>query len=251
MKSVLLPLVAMVAVSSASVCGETPLRETRSTLEKWVEARQLVSKAKSDWQSDKESLEQTIQLFERELKAVDEQMLKVNTNSVQVDKERSEAESLKSASTAALERVKAFAAEFEKKVKTATAQMPVPLQDTLKPLLNHMPAEGNTKMSAAERLQVIIGILNEMDKFDNAVSVFSEKRKDPKGEEIAVETLYVGLGTAYFVNDKGDFAGVGSPGKAGWEWTNKPEIAPSVREAIRVYRNERPAAFVSLPATIH
>src|SRR5215207_1931779 len=97
----------------ACVAAESPLVETRSSLEKWVETRQLVSKAKSDWQADKETIQQTIQLFERELKGVAEQMAKVSTNSVQVDKERTEAEALQKASKESLERARQFAAGFE------------------------------------------------------------------------------------------------------------------------------------------
>ena len=43
-----------------SVQAGTSLTETRSTLEKWVETRQLVSKTHTDWQTDKETIEQTI-----------------------------------------------------------------------------------------------------------------------------------------------------------------------------------------------
>ena len=78
-----------------SVNAQGPLNETRSTLEKWVEARQLTSKAKSDWQSDKELLEQTSHLFERELASVEEQMIRLGTNSSQVEKERVEANELR------------------------------------------------------------------------------------------------------------------------------------------------------------
>ena len=98
---------------------------------------------------------------------------------------------------------------------------------------------------------MVVGILGELDKFNNAVAIFSEKRKNSQGEEVAVETIYVGLGAAYFVNDANNFSGVGTPGAAGWEWTAKPEIAASVRDVIRVYRNEHPANFVALPATVH
>ena len=35
------------------------LSETRSTLERWVETKQLISKTRSDWQTDKETIEQT------------------------------------------------------------------------------------------------------------------------------------------------------------------------------------------------
>jgi hypothetical protein len=239
----------------ASLCmsasAETSLNETRSTLEKWVETRQLVSKTKSDWQSDKEMLEQTVELLNRELKSVGDQISKLGTNSVQVEKERTQAEAALKASNDNLETAKEFTVGFEGRLRKFIPQLPSPLQDTIKSLVNRLPADStNTKMAPTERVQVIVGILNELDKFNNAVSVFSEKRKNQKGEEVAVQTIYVGLGAAYFVNDAGDFAGIGSAGANGWDWTIKPELASSVREAIQIYRNERPARFVALPATI-
>ena len=60
------------------------------------------------------------------------------------------------------------------------------------------------------------------------------------GSVTTVEAVYLGLGSAYFVNDGGDLAGVGSPGPNGWEWNNQPELASRVREVIRIYKNERP-----------
>ena len=234
-----------------SVMSEPPLAETRSTLEKWVETRQLISKTRSDWQSDKEMLEQTAQLLERELKSVEEQLTKVSTNNSQVEKERLQAEGQLKVANDGLEDMKRFATDFEAKINKLTLRFPVPLQETLKPLLGRMPADpATTKMQTTERVQVIVGILNEVDKFNNGVGVYSEKRKNDKGEEVAVETVYIGLGSAYFVNDSGDFAGMGTVGTNGWQWTMKPEIAGSVREVVKIYRTERPAKFVSLPAVI-
>ena len=71
-----------------------------------------------------------------------------------------------------------------------------------------------------------------------------------KGEEVSVQTVYLGLGAAYFVNEAGDFAGTGTAGKNGWEWTAKPEIATTVQEVVKIYRNERAARFVTLPAAV-
>jgi septal ring factor EnvC (AmiA/AmiB activator) len=240
-----------VLTAAIAAHAETPMNETRSTLEKWVETRQLVSRTKSEWQSDKEMLQQTIELLNRELKAVDEQMTKLNTNTVQADKERALAEASLKSSNESLEKSKEFTTRFEEQIRKLVPQLPNPLQDTLKPLLNRLPADAaTTKMAPTERVQVSVGILNELDKFNNAVSLFNEKRKNAKGEEVAVETVYIGLGAAYFVNESGDFAGTGTPGAAGWEWNVKPELAPSVREVIRIYRNERPAKFIALPATV-
>lgn len=234
-----------------NLCAATPVAETRSVLEKWVETRQLISRTRNDWQADQETLTQTIALYERELKSITEQMSKVSTNSTQVAKEKQDAEAALKSSNEALDRAWQFAATTEAQVRKLVPQLPTPLQDILKPLLGRMPADpANTKMLAAERVQVIVGVLNELDKFNNAVNVFSEKLKNPKGEEAAVQTIYVGLGAAYFVNDAGDFAGVGMPGVNGWEWTPKPELASTVMEVVKIYRNERPARFVTLPATI-
>jgi hypothetical protein len=105
-------------------------------------------------------------------------------------------------------------------------------------------------MAATERIQVVVAVLNELDKFNNAVTIFGEKRKNAKGEEVAAETVYVGLGAAYFVNDAGDFAGSGSPGPKGWEWSIQPELAGPIREVVRIYRNEQSAKFVGLPVTV-
>lgn len=235
----------------SAVAAETPLTDARATLEKWVEARQQISKAKSDWQADKETTQQTVLLFERELKSVAEQMSKVSTNTVQVGKERAESEALQMASKEGLERAKQFVTGFEKEITGLLPRLPLPLQDIVRPLINRMPADAaTTKMTVAERVQVVIGILNEMDKFNNGVTIFSEKRKNDKLEELSVETVYVGLGAAYFVSDSGDFAGMGTAGPNGWEWTTKPELGEPVREIIRIYKNERPARFVPLPATI-
>lgn len=228
-----------------------PLTDAKSAIEKWVETRQLISKTRSDWQTDKDTIEQTVALYERELKTIEEQMSKVSTNNSQVVKEMAEAEALKKTSNESRDRAAQFATEFEAKLKKVVPQLPAPLQDIVKKDMARIPADSaNTKMLAAERVQVCVAVLNEFDKFNNAVNVFNEKRKNEKGEEVAVQTMYVGLGAAYFVNDTADFAGTGAPGTSGWQWTNKPEIAPTMHEAVKIYRNERTARFLTLPITV-
>jgi septal ring factor EnvC (AmiA/AmiB activator) len=251
----ILILLAVGLVSNQSIAADSsvsPLSQTRSTLEQWVQTRQLTSKTRSDWQTDKESIEQTIALYERELKSVEEQMSKVSTNNTQVTKEMAEATALQKVSNETLDVSRNFATELEAKVKQFAPKLPVPLQDILKPHLARLPADpANTKMLAAERVQVLVGVLSELDKFNNAVNLFNEKRKNPKGEEVAVQTIYIGLGAAYFVNEAGDFAGSGSSSANAWEWSVKPEIATAVQEVVKIYRSERTARFVTLPASVH
>lgn len=227
------------------------LTDARLTLEKWVETRQQISKTRTDWQSDKETLEQTIQLFDRELQKVSDDLSKLSTNNVQVEKERKLAEASLKASEESLERTRQFASEFEKQILQLVPRLPAPLQEILKGPLNKLPSSStNTTQSAPERILNVVSILGELEKFNHAVTIFSEKRKNPKGDEVSVETVYVGLGAAYYVNEGGDVAGLGSPGVNGWEWTHQPDLAGRVREVIRIYKNERPAKFILLPVVI-
>ncbi len=251
MKRTLMAAILTAGLVAMGADSSDKLSATRGTLEKWVEARGLVSKTRTDWQSDKETLQQTVLILERELKGVEEKFSKLTTNNVQAEKERAETEASIKASNEGLAPAQQFAVEFEGKIRALAPRLPDPLQDILKPLFARLPAEGtNTQMKATERVQAIVAILNELDKFNNALNVFSEKRKNAAGAEVSVETVYIGLGAGYFVNDSGDFAGLGTPGATGWEWSTQPEIAGQVREVIRIYRNERPAKFVSLPAVI-
>lgn len=241
-----------VAEPAASGPGAVnPLSVVRTGIEQWVQTRQLVSRTRSDWEAEKEILGQSKALFERELASIADQLGKVSTNSTQVDRERASAEKDLKDANAALDHARETVAGLEAKVKALTPVLPRPLLEIMRPLSSRLPDDPKTtKTGVTERLQTVVSLLNEIDKFQNSVTLTSENRKNDRGEEVAVESVYVGLGAAFFVNATGDFAGSGSPGPKGWEWTNQPAIGTSVREIIRIYRGERTATFVALPVTI-
>jgi hypothetical protein len=99
-------------------------------------------------------------------------------------------------------------------------------------------------------MQNLVGLINEVDRFNGAISVESEIRSNAAGLEVQVETLYLGLARGYFVGEEGRFAGVTVPTESGWEVTLRPELGPSIRRAIAMYRNQQPAALVGLPFEI-
>lgn len=242
---------AALAAGGAEVSPEARLTETRSLIEQWVQARQLADRTRTDWASDRALLEQSKVLFERELQAEEERMRRIGTNVVQVGVERVETERELAAANAALERLGSLVAEFENRVRALSPLIPDPLRPDLQPFLNRLPAEGApTRLSVPERLQTVVGFLNELDKFNSTVTLADEKRADPSGQQASVEVIYLGLGQAYFVDATGRFAGVGRPGPEGWQWTTRNEIGPAVRDAVAMYRNAKPAAFVTLPAAV-
>lgn len=235
----------------AGFAQESPLASSRETIAQWAQTRQLISQTKTGWESDREMLGQTRNLFERELKAVKAQLSKVSTHSTVADRERAEAEASLKEHSDALEAARKLVMELEAVLKQTLPLLPPPLLATLKPLSDRLPADASsTKAGVIERAQTVVALLNEIDKFNNAVSVFPEKQPNAKGETVSVDTLYLGLGAAWFVDASGEVAGVGRPTPKGWEWKLQPGITEPARNAIAMYRSQKPAAFVALPATV-
>lgn len=231
--------------------AESPLNAARDSLTQWVQTQQLISRTRTEWEADREMLQQSKALFERELKSVQDEMAKQSTNSGVADAERLKLDAELKRSNEALDAARAQVATMETALRQLLPLLPEPVLAGAQQLLNRLPADpANTKAGVTERVQTVVSLLNEVDKFNNAVTVFTEKRKNAQGEEVSVETVYAGLGAAYFVNESGNFAGYGQAGDQGWVWTVDSALAPEVRELIRIYRNERTARFVPLPAAI-
>lgn len=231
--------------------ADTPLTSARETVAQWVQTQQLISRTRADWEADREMLAQSKALFDRELKAVQDDLGKQSTNSTVADAERLKAEAELKRANEALEKARGVIVGLEAEIRSLLPLLPAPVLIGAQSLLDRLPADSSqTKASVTERVQTVVSLLNEIDKFNNAVTVFTEKRTGPNGEEVSVETIYAGLGAAFFVNESGDFAGTGRPGPKGWEWTVNPGLAASVREVIRIYRNERTARFELLPVVL-
>ncbi len=238
-------------VAGAAPAPGGPVSETRERVAQWVQARQLISRVEADAAASKELLLRTKMLHERELAALDEALGRVSTNSTQVASERAKAESELAVSQAALERARELVTTLEKDVLALRPLLPEPLIDQARALLDRIPQRPESaKTSVPERLQAVVALLNEVDKFHQSVAVVGGRRADEAGNEVSVETLYLGLGAAYFTDPAGRVAGVGIPSAEGWKWTLRSELGPRIRDAIGVYRNTTPPEFVALPFRI-
>jgi len=113
-----------------------------------------------------------------------------------------------------------------------------------------MPAPGATsKVTVAERLQNVLGILNEMNKLNGEITVASEIRPLSDGKPSEVKTVYVGLGQAYFVSAGGE-AGIGRPSQSGWIWQPANELSAQITTVLEILQNKSGPKFVPLPVTI-
>jgi hypothetical protein len=250
-------LVAAASVSAGAATAQTDsaadevLGSTRSAVEKWVETQQIISKEKKDWQLGKEVLEQRISLIENEITSLEEKTAETRKAIGEADAKRRELasrnEQLKTAAASLYDRI----GPLEQKTRELLATLPEPLQERVAPLSQRMPDDPeNTEVSLSERFQNVIGILNEVNKFNRDITVTNELRELPDGSMAEVTVVYLGLGQAYYVTSGGDGAGVGRPAADGWEWTAANHLAPEIFQTVEILKNAEPPAFVPLPVEI-
>jgi len=242
------------AAPAMKVTSETaPIIEaTRETLTKWVETKQLISKEKSDWASGKDILEDRVRLAEAETTTVRDKLKEISTAVAEAQKKRDELAAQNDKLKATAEKSKAMVIAAEKKLRPLIPQLPEPLREKLKPIIARFPEDSEkSTASMAERLQNVLGILDQASAFNSTVASVKELRTFPDGTRAEVTTVYLGLSQAYYTNREGTLAGIGHPGPDGWVW--KPDNANGKKILLAVHileGKEKGATFIDLPVKI-
>lgn len=231
--------------------GERPVAATRNALEQWVELRKVISQEKRDWAEGRELLADRIEIVRREIAArrqqIEDARASIGTADEKLAELVAERDGLKAASTS----LDGSAAALEERTLALLGLVPDPIRERVKPLSQRFPeADAATKLSLSERFQNVVGVLNEVNKFNREVSVSSEVRDLAGGTTAEVTALYVGIGQGYYVTADKRAAGVGRSGAAGWEWAPANDAAAEIAEAVAILQGEAPARFVQLPIRI-
>jgi Protein of unknown function (DUF3450) len=236
------------AATTTAAPAATP-DTARATMARWVETQQVIAKETRDWQQSKEMLQSRIALLKSEIAALEGKLKELQATGADADHKRSalvaEDQSLVSAATS----LAAWAGELEGQLQDLGKRLPDPLREKVGPLYARMPADPkNTKVSLAERYQNVVGILNEVAKFNNEISMASEVRP-LGGRPSEVKTVYVGLAQAYYLSAGGE-AGIGRPDASGWQWEPVAGLAPKVQEVVEVLQSKASPKYVPLPVTV-
>jgi len=226
------------------------LEETRLTMGKWIETQQIISKERNDWSQGKEILLGRLELVKKEVESLEETIAKdqasVAESNAKLQELQAESKQLEDVGAQLTDAV----AGMEVQDRDLFRRLPEPLQTTLQPLFDRMPADpANTKVSAAERFQNVLGILDAVNKANNEISVSYEVRTLADGAPSEVKAIYVGLAQAYYVSARGE-AGTGRPGPDGWTWSPSATIGNDVTTALEILEGKHTPAFVPLPVTL-
>ncbi len=226
------------------------MKASREALSKWVETQQILAKEKKDWQTGKEILNSRISLVKGEIEDVEKKMQEVSTAGAESVQKKGDITKEEATLREAAAAVATRTATLERDIKALMPRLPEPIKTKVEPLVARMPADPeHTNVSVAERLQNVVGILNEVGKFNGEITLATEVRTLADGKPSEVRTVYVGLAQAYYVSASGE-AGIGRPGDQGWTWEPRKELAGDVQHVVEILQTKAKPAFVALPVSI-
>jgi hypothetical protein len=242
------------ASTTVLVSAETELEKNFSLLDKWVEVEKTLTKEKYDWDVQKQGLQDVISVYEKELEMLDVKIADAQEFTSAADSKKSglleEQEKFREMEAS----LKLIVAKQEGYLKRLIKVLPTPLKMEISPLVQRIPADQeNTTLSLSQRLQSIVGILTQIDKFNTTVEVVPEQREFDSGSLIQVKTIYFGLGAAYYSDSSGVHSGYGRPSASeGWDWVEDSIISEKVLKLIAMYEGgTTEIEFLPLPVKIN
>ena len=242
----------LVITTAALAQNAVEIETVRTKVQEWVKTRQLISDEKAEWKAEKQAMQDTLDLLNSELTQLNSELEAIAKEGTDSDSEIESLVDQKEQLRAAADLLSKEISSLEKAVLKLTNRFPPPLQATILQLKNRIPTteRGAAKRTLGERMLNIVGILNTAEKFDNTVT-FDGETRTIGGESVQVDVLYIGLGTAYYLDKSGARAGIATIGADGWSWKEANNAATEIANLFAVYeRTAAEAAFVSLPAEV-
>lgn len=250
-KMLLTGLAALVLTAPAQAQDEQATRlqieKTREVIAQYVKTRQEIARVKNEWKAYQELSDRRIDLYEREIRKLSETISAAEEQTTQAEREiariRDEIAQLRGANNIVAKALPAI----EDKVRELYQYFPSPLKNKVQRLVQQL---GKSRQ-ASDRMAIVIGILNEVDKFNAEFNFDTQEKSLPSGETRLVDVIYIGLAVAYYADKEGTVGGIGVPAEGEWAWTERNDIAPAIRDAVLYYNDEiKPAMLVELPVTI-
>jgi len=228
------------------------LNEARSTVGRWVNVEQTISREAIAWQEKKTLLNDLITVAKQEIASLKKQIAETDKVTGEAESRRAELVKERDANLKNARRVATFLAGFEKRLRESHKRLPPPLQKQLESLMQRIPQDPtDTTLGIAERMQTVVGIVSQIQRFDAVPTTGEEMMPADDGTKREVLTIYLGLGASYFAAADGTMAGFGVLTESGWEWRNQPDLADAVLSAIESAKgSNRDASFANLPVQL-
>ncbi len=250
-----LTLPAIICLALLLRCGaraDELLSDAREAVSQWVAVEKTLSREAAAWREKQANLNDLISVARKEIESLQAQIADSKETTTVADARRDglveRQERLKKTTAA----ISGFLEPTESRLRELKKRLPAPLQEKLASHYKRLPSNAETtSLGLAERMQTVVGILTEIQKFDTVVTVVENVRKLNDGSSGEVRTIWFGLGAAYYISAGGRDAGVGEPGAEGWTWKSQPELAEAILEVFNAAEGRaRETGFTPLPVNV-
>jgi len=225
-----LPLVAQETSKTEPVAPSMDPVATRELIAQWVKTERVISEEKTNWQVEKKRMQDLLDLYQKELTLLNEEISKAGTSAEMVD-ERKETWSKEVKEYRDAQRLLAdTVARLLPRIRGLIVRLPEPLLERVAAdadLLNASEALAKPR----DVLKAMLSVMAESGRFNRTITVVEETHTQSDGKKMTVDVIYLGLARAFYASSAGDTAGVGVPGKTGWAWEAKPDLADDIRKA--------------------
>ncbi|MEY3001393.1 MAG: hypothetical protein RL648_1607, partial [Verrucomicrobiota bacterium] len=148
------------------------LSESVSVVEQWVETEKRISEVETEWAFNRATMENLIDLYAREIATLEQIIEEAEADVSAAERERAELrgrdEALKEVESGVVEII----AAAETTLKQLEAVLPQPLAEELSPLFRGLPEDVSaTRLSIGQRIQPVVAILTQIQKFNQVVTV--------------------------------------------------------------------------------
>lgn len=247
-----LPALAGAWFGLISVLTGAPLEETVSTLDQWVETEHKIAEAASEWEANKDSMENLIEIYGREIETLSEVIAAAEEDTSAAEQRRAELSKQDAAVKEIENQVIEVLISAETEIKGLEPLLPQPLREELAPLFNSLPeTPEDSNLAIGQRIQPLVAILTQIQKFNQVVTVVEGFREYEEGRTVQTEKIYFGLGAAFYVDRADEHAGVGVLTEDGWQWREDTSLIPRIRNFIEIYRGTQQATYVEVPVNVN
>jgi hypothetical protein len=237
-------------------CGLAGANESNATagalhsISEWVQTQRILSEETTRWQQERAFLNQTIHLLAEEAQLLEARIGELAVAGERSARDRQALVGENDQFRGALAEAGDLLALLQAGLDELRPILPGPLQARIEPLFARFGAAGGIPDDLGPRLLAVVGILGEVNRFQGNVTLAREAMEMDDGIRREVRTVYLGLGQAFFVDDRERVAGVGRPGRNGWDWTRHDDIASAVGRTVAVIEGRRAAEFIQLPVGV-
>lgn len=248
----LTPIIFLLASNSFLLAQDKPAQNPdaeRELIRQWVTTERLISKEKQAWEVEKKRMQELLDLYQKELKLLDEEISKAGASAGMVDARKGKLEAELKQYREARKILADTMASLLPRIRLLAQQLPKPLKDELAADIELILSE-QALADPRDLLKSTLAMLSSAGRFNRTLTKSEETRELSGGKKVTVSVLYLGLARAYFAAQSGDVAGIGAPAPDGWKWEEQDGIADDVRRAIAVYEKKKQPQLVELPVKI-